>query len=65
MYVPPQTYTDTYVSIETLIYDLRSNKLVWAGQTKSLNPKDVESFVAELATAIGAELRAKGLVARQ
>ena len=65
MYVPPQVYTDTYVSVETLVYDLRQNKLVWAGQTKSLNPRDVESFIAELATAIGAELRAKRLVAPQ
>jgi len=64
MYVPPQSHTDTYVNVETLIYDLRQNKLVWAGQTKSLNPSDVESFVAELANAIGAELRATGLVAR-
>ena len=63
MYVPPQVYTDTYVSVETLVYDLRQNKLVWAGQTKSLNPRDVESFIAELATAIGAELRAQKLVA--
>ena len=63
MYVPPQVYTDTYVSVETLVYDLRQNKLVWAGQTKSLNPSDIESFIAELATAIGAELRAQKLVA--
>lgn len=63
MYVPPQVYTDTYVSVETLVYDLRQNKLVWAGQTRSLNPRDIESFIAELATAIGAELRAQKLVA--
>jgi hypothetical protein len=62
MYVPPQVYTDTYVSVETLVYDLRQNKLVWAGQTKSLNPSDVETFVGELATAISAELRSQGLV---
>ena len=62
MYVPPQVYTDTYVSVETLVYDLRQNKLIWAGQTKSLNPRDIESFIAELSTAIGAELRAQKLV---
>ena len=65
MYVPPAVYTDTYINIETLVYDLRQNKLVWAGQSKSLNPTDIESFIAELATAVGKELRAKGVVAPQ
>ena len=57
--------TDTYVSIETVIYDLRQNKLVWAGQTKTMNPSDVESFVGELADAVSRELRASGMVARK
>ena len=55
--------TDTYVLIETLVYDLRQNKLVWAGQTRTMNPSDVEGFVAELAEAVSQELRASGLVA--
>jgi hypothetical protein len=55
--------TDTYVFIETLVYDLRQNKLVWAGQSKTMNPSDVEGFVAELAEAVGKELRAVGLIA--
>ena len=54
---------DTYVSIETVIYDLRQNKLVWAGQTRTMNPKDVEGFVTTLATAISKELRESGMVA--
>lgn len=54
--------TDTYVFIETLIYDLRSNKLVWAGQSKTMNPQDVEGTVNELAKAVGKELRAAGLL---
>jgi hypothetical protein len=56
------TRTDVHVSVETLIYDLRSNKLVWAGRSKTTNPEDVEQFVGELARAVGAELRSEGLV---
>lgn len=63
MYDPGTVRTDTYVSVETLVYDLRQNKLVWAGQTRTMNPEDVESFVAELAEAVSQELRATGLVA--
>jgi len=55
--------TDTYVTVETLIYDLRQNKLVWAGQSKTMNPSQVDAFVSELAKAVGKELRAQGLVA--
>jgi hypothetical protein len=59
---PSQVRTDTYVTIETLIYDLRRNKLVWGGRTRTMNPSDVESFVKELATAVAKELRSNGLV---
>ena len=62
-YDPGTIRTDTYVSIETLIYDLRQNKLVWAGQTRTMNPSDVEAFVGELAEAVSRELRDSGLVA--
>ena len=63
VYDPGTIRTDTYVSIETVIYDLRQNKLVWAGQTRTMNPKDVEGFVTTLATAISKELRESGMVA--
>ena len=55
--------TDTYVSVETLIYDLRQNKLVWAGQSKTMNPSEVDRFVNELAKAVSGELQKAGLVA--
>jgi hypothetical protein len=63
VYDPGTIRTDTYVSIETVIYDLRQNKLVWAGQTKTMNPSDVEGFVTDLATAVSKELRESGMVA--
>ena len=64
-YDPGTIRTDTYVSIETLIYDLRQNKLIWAGQSTTMNPSEVESFVGELAEAVSNELRKSGLVAAQ
>jgi hypothetical protein len=65
MYDATEVRTDTYVSIETLLYDLAQNKLIWAGQTRTMNPTDVESFVAELAESIAHELRDSGVVKRQ
>ena len=63
MYSQPVTRTDTYVTIETLIYDLRQNKLVWAGRSKTMNPETVEAFLGELAVAVAGELRKAGLIA--
>lgn len=54
--------TDTYVHIESLVYDLDQNKLVWAGQSKTMNPNDVEGTIAELTKEIGAQLRKEGLI---
>ena len=58
------TRTDTHFSVETLIYDLRQNKLVWAARSKTTNPEDVEQFVNELATAVAAEIKADKLIAK-
>ena len=36
-YSPGYLRTDTIVHVETLVYDLNQNKLVWAGQSKTRN----------------------------
>jgi hypothetical protein len=60
-YMPGDIRTDTYVHIETLIYDLVQNKLVWAGQSKTMNPENVEQGMNDLATAVAKELQKSGL----
>lgn len=54
--------TDTLVGVETLLYDLSNDKLVWAGQSQTMNPSKAESFVRELVRAVGNELQKDGLV---
>jgi hypothetical protein len=54
--------TDTIVSVETLVYSLKQNKLVWGGQSTTTNPTKVESFVHEVANAAAKELRKQGLI---
>ena len=38
MYSPSYLRTDTIVNVETLVYDLKADKLVWAGKSESKNP---------------------------
>ena len=57
--------TETLVHVETLLYDLAADELVWAGQSKTMNPSKAESFVRELINAVGNELQKDGLVGPQ
>jgi hypothetical protein len=59
------TRVDTVVSIETLVYSLPQNKLLWGGQSKTTNPNDVDELVAEVARAAAKELEDEGLIARK
>ena len=57
--------TNTIVSIETLIYSLRQNKLVWGGQSRTTNPRDVDKVVKQLAADVAKVLQEQGLIAAQ
>ena len=54
--------TDTIVSVETLVYSMKQNKLVWAGQSQTTNPSRVDSFVHEVVTAAAREMQKEGLL---
>lgn len=57
-----QVRTDRIVTIETLVYSLRQNKLVWAGRSEATNPKDVAALVKKLSAAAAKELQRQGLI---
>jgi hypothetical protein len=56
--------TDTVVTIETLIYSLTQDKLLWAGTSRTSNPEGLQSLVTEVANAVASEVARQGLVAR-
>lgn len=56
--------TDTIVRVQSLLYDMEKDTLVWAGQSETMNPSRAESFMNEMVSSIGDELRKEGLVAR-
>jgi hypothetical protein len=64
VYSPGYITTDTIVIVETLVYSLEQDKLVWAGQSETTNPSKVGPFIKELAAKAAAELKKEGLVAR-
>lgn len=58
----PDVTADRIVTVETLVYSLRQNHLVWAGQSETANPPDVPAFVREVAAAAAKQLRTQGLI---
>jgi hypothetical protein len=63
-YIPPAPSYDTVVSVETLIYSLKQNQLVWAGTSKTTNPASLTDLIGELAAATATELSHLALVAQ-
>ena len=54
--------TDTIVVVETLVYSLSQNKLVWGGQSKTTNPASVDRLIANAAKQVADELERQGLI---
>jgi len=53
---------DTVVSVETLVFSLKQNKLVWSGKSETTNPAGVDKQVKELAAMAAKELQKQGLI---
>ncbi|HWO13200.1 MAG TPA: hypothetical protein VNN80_27050 [Polyangiaceae bacterium] len=61
---PVDVHSNQVVSIETLVYSLKENKLIWGGQSKTTNPQDVDELVTEVAEAAAKELEYQGVIVR-
>jgi hypothetical protein len=54
--------TNKYVGVETLIYNVAKDQLVWAGVAEIKNPKSIQKEVAGLVTAVVEEMKKGGLI---
>jgi hypothetical protein len=62
-YSPGYVVTDTVVRVETLVFDLRQNKLLWAGTSETTNPERLDLFMRDLVKAAASEMRRRGVIA--
>jgi len=60
-YSPGYLQTDTIVQVETNVYSLADGKLVYAARSETFNPASAASMVKEIANAIAADLKKRGL----
>jgi hypothetical protein len=62
VYDPGYLRTDTILSVETLVYDMKADKLVWAGRSQTTNPSKVETLIKELVAGAANEMKKQGLI---
>jgi hypothetical protein len=59
---PVRLETDTIVMVETLVYRLSEDKILWGGVSRTFNPSRLDVLIEELCAAVWKELKAEGLV---
>ena len=55
-------HTDRRMHMETQVYSMRDDKLVWTGVTQTKNPKSAQELVVDVARAVAADLRKQRLI---
>jgi len=54
-------HVDTNLVVETLVFSLPQDRLVWASQSRTMNPSEVGPFIHELSGKVGTEMEKQGL----
>jgi hypothetical protein len=62
VYSPGGSRTDTRLIVETLVYSMPLDKLLWAGVSTATNPKEAQTFIKELVAAAVKEMKKQHLV---
>jgi hypothetical protein len=65
VYDPGYVRDERVISLETLIFSVPKNALVWAGLSETENPKDGQKVVAEVVKEAVNEMRKQGLLKKQ
>ena len=55
---------ETTITVETLVYDLSKGTLLWAGVSRTTDPKNVQSYIKRLSSDVVKRLEKDGLIAK-
>lgn len=61
-YTPDAVRIDRYVEVETLVYSVPDQKLLWGARSETMNPSSVDELVDDVAKAAREDLRQQGLL---
>ena len=61
-YDPGRATSETVAVIETLVFSVPQNKLLWAAVTETVNPKDAAAVIKDVVESTVKEMRKQGLL---
>lgn len=61
-YTPGSVSEDTVIVVETLIFSVPKDKLLWAGVSETRNPKNLQKFVEDLVKGAAKMMKKQGLI---
>jgi hypothetical protein len=64
VYDPGYLREDTVVTVETLVFSVPRDKLLWAALSETTNPKSMDAFMKDLVTKAVKEIKKAGLTAK-
>jgi hypothetical protein len=59
----PEVHTDKVLRIETLVYSLKRDALLWAGTSRTVDPENIDKLVSEVADTAARLMQKQGLLA--
>jgi hypothetical protein len=59
---PGYLHTNTLVSVETLVYSVSQDKLLWGGVSETTDPSKLDSFIHEIVDQAAKEMKKQGLI---
>ena len=62
VYRPGYTVTDKIVRLDIKLFDVKTEKMVWAGKSESFNPSSAQSVIKELAKLVIDDMKKSGIV---
>src|SRR5262245_21035688 len=52
------------ITVETMLFDVGKGSLIWAGVTRTTDPKDVQSYIKGLTADVAKRLQSDGLISK-
>ena len=62
VYNPGYTVTDTIVRLDTKLFAVSSEKMIWAGKTESFNPSSSQAVISELEKLVITDMKKSGMI---
>jgi hypothetical protein len=63
VWTPGSVSEETTVTVETLVFSVPRDKLLWAGLSETTNPAGMDAFMKDLVTSATKEMKKAGLIA--